>query len=656
MSTTFNLLSQAKDYIQQYKLETIENIEIDKIQLGFVGLEERIQKVRDKEFNSSIYNDESLLSAVELLNQQINFPMKFLSSIDQEGINKVRDCYDKVIKSYEAELAKVDAKSSKSSQNNSNNNNSARAVRTNNHPSSNMGFPNAGGSMVTGVVPNLSAPQMGATTQMGQALIQALLDKNDNGIDTILYDPQATGISAGELGVALAMSIKLFQDRYYKEILALPNAAHIPANGPGSIGEALVVVCGNQGPDELESLKQHPNFVNINANGTFGLGEALAAYLKAFLGERGGERGPDVPNAAYVKAIISHPNASQINHTQPLADLIGESLLYIAFQSEDHFRDEDEEIMNNLLHSSVAHLVSPNGQFGLGRVLVNGAYATTPEVVKAIIAHPNFSQINSNPIHVQNRPVGEIDRGLRQFGLQEALFMAVANGSPEMEDPTAGQLDIVQQLISTITTFSANGEFGLGRILVNAAESTTVDIVKVLLQLPSIKQISSNQITISKATPGEDVYSLDRFGFKEALFVSMRNENPLERILIAKELIDFTNHNQIILDANQAFGLAETLTEAASHEESLTMLILKSDSAKNIQANAPNSNTGGLDNALVNAAEKGFHEAVRAILKHPNAKQINSLKDSYDSALKASHRPIASTIVVFAKQNKIRYQ
>ena len=368
-----------------------------------------------------------------------------------------------------------------------------------------------------------------ANTQVGANLIQALNQRNEDRIDQILSSPGILQISSADLGTALMLSFEYFRDSYYDKILTLPAAQNILANGSGGIGHSLAVVCRIQEPDGFNSIIQHPNFININANGPFGLSEAMAAYLKTFMGER---KLPDDPNPEYLKAIINHPNADQINFTQQLSDLIGESLLYIAAQSEEVFRDEDEEILNLLLNIKISHLISPNGQFGLGRIMANAAYSTTPSIVTSILAHPAALRINSGKTVTIKGTDAEEAWSLDNFGFESALFLAVNNGDPKVQNPKNYQNQIVQALIN------------------------------------------------------------------------------------------FTNMNGIVLSPNTPFGIADSLTEAASLDDGLTLCILSSNSSVHIQPQAPNEDSGGLNNALINAVHNGLLQTVQALLQHPNASQI----------------------------------
>ncbi len=386
---------------------------------------------------------------------------------------------------------------------------------------------------IQATVPGLQNPQ---NNLLGVNLIQALIQRRKDDIDRILADPSAEQISPADLGSALMLSFEHFRDAYYGTILNLPAAQQIPANGPGGIGHSLAVVCRIQEPDGLASLIQHPSFIGINANGHFSLSEALTEYLNTFIREREEitylHPEPDDPNPEYLRAIINHPNANQINFSQPLSDLIGKALFYIAVQSENVFRNEDEEIVNLLLNVNIAHLISPNGEFGLGRIMANAAYSTTPPIVLSILAHPASFRIRSEVIGNFNKNDVERGWGLDQFGFESALFLAVNNGEPSVENMESYQTRIVQALIN------------------------------------------------------------------------------------------FTNTNQIVLGANTPFGLGESLTAAALSNDELTLSILDSHSSVHIQPQAPNQDSGGLDNALINAVDSGLLEAVRGILQHPNAAQI----------------------------------
>lgn len=382
--------------------------------------------------------------------------------------------------------------------------------------------------MVTATLPTIPVFNP-ATTPTGGTLIQALHQKNKNQIDLILSSPAAQQISSVDLGTALVLSFKNFRDGYYGEILSLPATQNIPANGPGGIGHSLTVVCGIQEPDGLNAIINHPNFIHINANGPLGLSEAMAAYLKAFMGER---ELPDAPNPDYLKAIITHPNANQINFSQDLSDLIGESLLYIAAQSEKVFRNKDEQIVDLLLNINIAHLISPNGQFGLGRIMVNAAYATTPPIINRVLAHPTALNISSGITEVDKTSDVEELWTLNQFSFESALFLALNNGNAQVQNPRVYQNQIVQALIN------------------------------------------------------------------------------------------FTNMNQIPLSANTPLGLGESLTEAANRDSSLTLLILQSHASIHIQPQAPDQDSGGLNNALINAVDKGLLQAVQGLLQHPAANLI----------------------------------
>ena len=410
-------------------------------------------------------------------------------------------------------------------------------------------------------------PMPVANSPVGTQLINAIYQASINTfqkpqIDQILLNPVAREISPVDLGHALVLSIHYFRDEYYGSILDLPAAQNIPANGQGGIGHALTIVCRLQDPDILRSLKNHPMFVHINPNGAWGLGDALDAYLNAFIEER---QLPDDPNPEYLQATMLHPAANQINYTQPRANLIGKALMYLAGQSEVAFRDEDTSIVNLLLSLNIAHLIQPNGEFGLGRVLANAAYGTTPDIVNAILAHPASRSITSHATLItENENTKAEEAGSsNQFGFTEAIFLAVDNGEPEVQNPLILQKQIVQSLIQ------------------------------------------------------------------------------------------FTNMNNIPLDANGPFGLAKSLTVASSDNPSLVPIILSSNSSLNIRPNAPDENSGGLNNALIHASSNEDVQAVQSILQHPNARLIQPTDFTEAHNLAVNSPQITQAIKSFVQLHQI---
>lgn len=413
------------------------------------------------------------------------------------------------------------------------------------------------------------APAIHGNSPLGNQLINAIYHASIDAahkatIKQILSSPTAHQISSVDLGNALALSIQYFKDEYYDSILELPLAQSIPANGQGSIGHALVLACRLKDPDILEALKNHPMFLHISPNGQWGLGEALEAYLNAFIEER---PSADDPDPRYLQAIIFHVQAAQINYTQPRAELIGKALMYLACQSEEVFRSEDSLIVNLLLSQTIAHLVNPNGPFGLGRILANAAYATTPIIINNILDHPLSRSITSLPTIPDNKITNaEKAWSLNKFGFTEAIFLAVENGDPEVRDALTLQRQIVQNLIS------------------------------------------------------------------------------------------FANANNIPLNPNGPFGLAESLTAAANISGDLVSIILSSQYSLTINPNAPDQNSGGLNNALLNAIEKGNLSAVQSILTHPNARLIQS-RDLTEAINLAANLPeIAQAITRFIQLHQIVLQ
>lgn len=362
---------------------------------------------------------------------------------------------------------------------------------------------------------------------LGQQLIRALLNDDRCYVENILSSSQVEldRISAVDFGQAFIICIQRKLDFYYEEIFKLRNARDIPANGQWGLGSALVETARIQNPYSLQWIQGHPNFNHIDANGAWGLGSALEVYLQVIQG--------GLLNPAYLNTIIGHPNANQIQFQNVISDALGELLLFLALQSEKRFNHHDQGVVQALMHENISHLIQSNGQFGLGRVLLNAAYATNIFIVHAVLNHPGVLLINSNVTDVNETTQIEEDFDIQCFGFSEIIFTAVNNGDPDIEQPDQVQEQIVQSLLN------------------------------------------------------------------------------------------FAKHHAISLSVNDPFGLADSLTSAATVNELLVPIILNFPSSNTIVANALIDGQGGLSDALYNAALEGHERAIQCILNHPNAYQIS---------------------------------
>lgn len=220
-------------------------------------------------------------------------------------------------------------------------------------------------------------------------------------------------------------------------------------------------------------------------------------------------------------------------------------------------------------------------------------------------------------------------------------------------------INIVQALLDPRIAhlIQPNGKCGLGRILTNAAYSSNLFYVNEILKHPQARFIISQPTNISNSlniygvefvskTHLEERWYLEQHGLTESLFAAVINDDydyPIAIVAdtqltqVLQSIINFAQLHHVDLHVNDFCGLADTLVSAAGKNNGDQVPTILSIPASNqIMANAFNSESGGLDNALINAAPEGSLVAVQLILNHPNASQISrqQLMEAYQDAQK----------------------
>ena len=227
----------------------------------------------------------------------------------------------------------------------------------------------------------------------------------------------------------------------------------------------------------------------------WGLDQALEVYIGILHEDRTAQAGPPDPNPAYLNSIIGHPHANQIQFQHAISDAIGNLLLLLAVQSEERFNNDDEGVVQALMHPNISHLIQSNGQFGLGRVLLNAAYATTPFIVNAILNHTGALLINSAITNVEETTHIEDSYDINCFGFTEIVFAAVNNGDPAIDQPPQVQAQVVQALLNFANQhgklLSVNGPFGLADSLASAVTMNEL-LVPIILNFPASNDIAAN--------------------------------------------------------------------------------------------------------------------------------------------------------------------
>lgn len=342
------------------------------------------------------------------------------------------------------------------------------------------------------------------TSLLGRKLIIAMHADDHPLIQQILSNPAIHQIPPTDLGLALILSIQRFQEQYCDDILQLPNANNIPANGYEGIGHAFLLACQLQDPDILMNILQHPMFLNIAANAPFGLGEALSGHIRTLIQERQ-SGSPDDPNPAYLQAILGHPQVNQIHYNGQMSPPpIGGLLFIIAQQSKTCFNKCDQDLVVALLNPTLAHLIPHNGPFGLGRILAHAVFSSAFVMVNSILNLP----YRFNPIGIVSPNFIEQHFQLEQIGLKEILYLAVNNflsanyvfyfmaeekcTESFVQTISQDQEQIVQLLINHLIIntiyLKANGSFSLADSLTSAA-TINENLVPIILTAPSSQQI-----------------------------------------------------------------------------------------------------------------------------------------------------------------------
>ncbi len=328
---------------------------------------------------------------------------------------------------------------------------------------------------------------------LGQQLIAALQDGKNQEIDNILRNPHINLISVEDLGRAFIICV---QQTHFGKIFHLPNLQQIPANGQWGLGHALLKAVETQNHDSLRLIQDLPSYNAIGANGTWGLGQALKDCIQKLLQQRSMLDLPS-PDPEFFHAIVEHPHANQIQFENELSDAIGKLLVLITIQSNGKVHYQyDQRVVHALLHPQISHLLQPNGQFGLGRVLLNAAYATSPFIVNLILNHSGIFLINSVLTNINEPTKFEEDNKLDCFGFTEAIFAAVSKQGSDLQV----QKQVVQSLFNFANKHAINlyieGHWGLGVCLTNAVTDNE-SLVPILLNYPGSNTISAGVLGVA---------------------------------------------------------------------------------------------------------------------------------------------------------------
>ncbi len=342
-----------------------------------------------------------------------------------------------------------------------------------------------------------------------------------------------------------------------------------------------------------------------------------------------------------VQSILASPEVRQIS-----SEGVGQALV---LSIEKSFSDYFVQIF--ALRST--QMIPPNGQWGLGHILAKcvdnlfkeyfKGQGSNLSCLKLIINHPCAPQI-------------ELDTDL-SCSLGKFLLIKVAQSKKCFHE---GDKALVSALLDVRIShlIQPNGRYGLGRVLVNAAHSENVFMVKAVLAHPKAPLMSSQPITQERElTRSEIGLQLTRVGLTEAVFAIVNSKDfqlikyrdAQNQCLIIQAILHFAMMKEIDLDIHGPFGLARALTDAAAKSELLVPLIWNFPGSAHIVASAPNNRSGGLDRALFNAAACGHSIAIKYIFLHLNATRIprEQLEQARNEAVRQEHRKIAQLISAF---------
>lgn len=396
------------------------------------------------------------------------------------------------------------------------------------------------------------------------------------------------------LGRQLIEALEHENDHALRNIFQQPGINGLPAE---VLGCAFVKSIQKGYDNYFDRIFELPNAINIVPDGRWGLGHALIEIVK--------RQDPDA---------------------------------LLMLQSHAHF--------NSIL---------PNSPWGLSQALLEhinvlirerysgGIYYGPPDpdssYLRAIVGHASAREISFNP-------------GLSDLIGQLLLKMVIQGEKRFNKDDEFVIFSLLDSQIAHL--LQPNGPLGLGRILVSAAYSTIPSVVRTILSHPHARHISSCSTYTNEKTEFEETWEIGSFGFTETLFAAINNGNPGLRDVpqaqceIVRSILGFVETWGINLDVNGPYGIADSLTSATENEE-LVELILKFPPSQTIMANAMNTNSGGLNTALFNAANVGRSLSAQSILRHPNANQISpeSLREAINEAQNRGYPETAIIIQAF---------
>jgi hypothetical protein len=172
---------------------------------------------------------------------------------------------------------------------------------------------------------------------------------------------------------------------------------------------------------------------------------------------------------------------------------------------------------------------------------------------------------------------------------------------------------------------------------------------------PGALLINSATTHVNETTQVEEDHGIRCFGFTEIIFAAVNNggraiDEPLQvQAQVVHSLLSFAGCHGKLLGVNNPFGLADSLTSAASVNELLVPILLNFPASNDIAANAQNDDDGSLSNALYNASLVGYEQAMKCILQHPNARQLSTqnFQDAYSAADRANRVKAAELICFY---------
>jgi hypothetical protein len=306
-------------------------------------------------------------------------------------------------------------------------------------------------------------------------------------------------------------------------------------------------------------------------------------------------------------------------------------------------------------HPSFSSIPAQSNKWGLSCTLMGLVDVLFPldnpeecwvEFMEVVLNHPN-----SRSIQLESEWIPDVQKFLFKMVLSDWMRL------------TSGADRVFASLLSKITQLQIpNRKFGLGRLLVYAAWHGALDFVKAILQCSALSQILSNPVVFDFGYDGinskkfEDEWEIDSFGLSEALFATLCCELEVEfasdqKMSIFCYLFSYARTHNIGFKVNESFGLADCLTKAAEALPDAVPIILSHVLSEHIAPDA-SDNEGSLRAALHNAAEDNHLEAVKALLEHPKACEIDrdKLAGIRDRALTRDYREIVAVLTNFLRE------